>query len=86
MPTGKIEVVNAATPLASATGAARLVAPLRNSTVPVGLLPVTVAVNVTACPAMDGLSDDTAVVLEGLGEMVSLNPADVLPGLEASPL
>ena len=56
------DVVSVACPLASsATAAPRLVAPSVNATVPVvtGLAPlVTVAVNVTLSPKIDGFSDD----------------------------
>jgi hypothetical protein len=42
------------------------VAPSLNVTVPVGELPVTVAVNVTACPAWLGLREEVSVVAVGL--------------------
>ena len=60
------DVVSVACPLASsATAAPRLVAPSVNATVPVvtGVAPlVTVAVNVTLSPKIDGFSDDVSAV------------------------
>ena len=59
-------MVSVAWPLASsATAPPRLVAPSVNATVPVvtGVAPlVTVAVNVTLCPKIDGFSAETSAV------------------------
>src|SRR5206468_12597695 len=65
VPTASVDVVNCALPDDSATGAPRFVAPSMNWTVPLGLPPVTVAVNVTAWPTSDGLTDDESVVVVG---------------------
>ena len=43
------------------------VAPSRKLTVPVGLVPVTLAVKVTAAPTVDGLSELPSAVVEGPG-------------------
>src|SRR5215467_1784966 len=63
LPTVSEEVVTAAVPAARGT-APITVAPSLKVTVPVGVptLLVTVAVKVTACPTLLGLSDDTSVV------------------------
>jgi len=64
VPTRRSEVVSEATPPDNGTPAPRLLGPLRNSTVPVRLLPVTTAVNVTGSRATEGLADvATAVVV-----------------------
>ena len=60
-----------------------------NCTEPVGLLPVTVAVKVTAWPNSDGLSDDTRVMLlvTGGGAVTTCTSmGEVLPGKLLSPL
>src|SRR5580700_4024927 len=72
-PTAKLEVERAVTPAVRTTGVPRLVAPSRNCTVPVGLFPVTVAVNVTNCPNDAGLLEVTnAVVVDP--ELLAANP------------
>ena len=45
-------------------------------TLPVGLVPVTVAVNVTASPTTDGLSELPTVVVVGAGPLAALTPCD----------
>ncbi len=50
---------------ATAEQPAMVVAPSRNSTLPVGALPVTVAVRDTDCPATDGFSELAIVVVVG---------------------
>jgi hypothetical protein len=65
VPTDNVVVINVATPLVSATGAPNADPPSRNCTVPVGVPPpeVTVAVNVTDCPNVEGFGDDVTVVV-----------------------
>ena len=54
--------------------------PSRNTTVPVGVapVPVTVAVNVTACPTVDGLLEEVSAVVEA-GSCVKLAVTVQLP-------
>ena len=66
-PTVSTVVVRAALPPLKVTGAPRLAAPSMNCTVPVGVLPVTVAVKVTDWPTVEGLSEETTVVLDATG-------------------
>ena len=56
----------AATPFVTVTPEAIVFAPSRNVTVPVGVpdVDVTVAVNVTDWPKVDGLSDEVTDVVE----------------------
>ena len=54
---------NEAVPALSATGRPRLVAPSKNSTVPVAAAGVTVAVNVTVSPNADGFRSLTTMVV-----------------------
>jgi hypothetical protein len=58
----------------SDTGAPILVAPSLNWTVPEGVPPgdVTVAVNVTFCPKLEGLTDDVSETIELALAMVKL--------------
>jgi hypothetical protein len=56
-----------------------------NWIVPVGLLPVTVAVKVMDWPTVAGLMDATTAVVVG-AKTISLRTADVLLELELSPL
>ena len=81
----KVESVRVATPAVRATGAPRLEEPSTNWTVPVGLLPVTVAVKVTYWPTVAGLRDATTAVVVA-AKTTSLRTAEVLVGLELSPL
>jgi hypothetical protein len=65
--------------------------PSANVTVPVGVpkagaTGVTVAVNVTAAPALDGLTEELRLVLEAPGFTVWLKVGDVLPAKVTSPL
>ena len=62
VPGVSVDVVSVATP-AIRGWVANVAAPSRKVTVPVGLDPVTVAVNVTACPAVDGFADEVSVVV-----------------------
>lgn len=62
----KVEVSNAATPAVNATGPSG-VAPSKNFTVPIGIptpgaIGETVAVNVTACPGLAGLTELVTIV------------------------
>jgi hypothetical protein len=65
-------------------------APSLKFTVPVGLLPLTVAVKVTGLPAIDGLSELPIVVVVATGPPAALTPCDsaalVDVRLPASPL
>jgi hypothetical protein len=75
-------VENVATPLALRADVPSTEAPSMNVTLPVapegGL---TVAVNMTCCPYVDGFSDDpnTVVVFTVPAETVCVTEADVLP-------
>src|SRR5260370_17298321 len=68
LPAVKAAVANAATPVADRVTVANGVAPSRNVTVPVftaavdGATAVTVAVNVTELPYVDGLAEETRAV------------------------
>jgi hypothetical protein len=78
-------VVYVAVPPTSVT-VASVVAPSLNVAVPVGLVPLTVAVRVTDWPLAEGLSDEvTLVVVNTIAEMVWLNAPDTLAPLFASP-
>jgi hypothetical protein len=62
------EVLNVAWPLPFSAPVPNDVVPSRNETLPVGTVmfplgPVTVAVNVTDCPAADGFCEDVTVVV-----------------------
>ena len=88
MPTVSVESVSVAEPLDKATGESSAVEPSLNWTVPVGLLPATVAVNETACPTVMGFSEETILVVEvaSVVLMTSLKTEEVLAALEVSPL
>ena len=62
VPAISLGVDKAAAPLPSGREP-RLVLPTKNSTVPVGLLPVTVAVKVTDWPTSDGFRLDVSAVV-----------------------
>src|SRR5450432_2750001 len=64
-------VLHAACPAATATSLHRIVAPSVNVTVPFGVPPETVAVNVTDCPTVAGLADDTSAVVVVVTALVS---------------
>ena len=71
-------------PSATAEQPLMLLAPSRNATFPVGATPVTVAVNVTYWPTVDGLSEEaSAVVLTAFTTCESVELVDV--ALEALP-
>ncbi len=69
MPAARLLVVQAAVRVLPLPDRARLVQPVRAEppsarlTLPVGLLPVTVAVRVTGVPTVDGLSELASVVV-----------------------
>jgi hypothetical protein len=67
-PTVKIPVVRCALPEATATVPSRT-APFLNVTVPVAILGVIVAVNITGCSKTDGFTEAARLVVE-----VSLTP------------
>jgi hypothetical protein len=62
LPVASEEIVTLAVPAASAP-APICAPPSKNLTVPVGESPVTLAVNVTDCPELDGFGDDDSVVV-----------------------
>ena len=75
VPTLKVEVEKVATALALSVPVPSVVDPSLNVTVPVGvpeLVEVTVAVNVTDCPNVDGLGDEVSEVVLGFA-MTSVN-------------
>src|SRR5260221_1960375 len=86
VPSVSEEVVNAAAPAASAA-VPITVAPSLNVTVPVGVPAplLTVAVNVTACPTLLGLTEDARAVVVGTLLTAWLSARDVLGVKAASP-
>ena len=58
----------------------KVVEPSRKVTVPVGLVPLTVAVSVTVCPRPDGFDEETSVVVVGY-RTVCMRLMEVLPVL-----
>src|ERR1039458_8073932 len=87
-PTESASVVNVATPLPLSPPVPNIVAPSRNVTAPVGVPPAvlaTVAVKVTDCPPMEGLSDDTTDVVVGLALTTCAMILDVLDEKFESP-
>jgi hypothetical protein len=84
-PAASTEVENVAWPALSVAVPMTL-APSNNWTVPVGVpVPVTVAVKVTACPAVDGFAEDVTAVLVALPFTVWVSAAEVLTANVASP-
>ena len=78
--TGNVLLSAAAPPLNGTV--AMVVVPFRNVTVPVGVpsnCGVTVAVRVTACPALDGFKDEAKVVVVLLIFTFWFRTGDVLP-------
>ena len=64
----------------------RVVVPSRKATVPVGVpVAVTVAVKVTACPAVEGFSEEVTEVVVGWPITVCVSAAEVLPAKVLSP-
>src|SRR5690242_10519715 len=66
-PAARLEVENCAVPMLTPTVASVVLPPL-NVTLPVGVPEpdVTVAVNVTDCPTLEGFCDEPSVVLVGV--------------------
>lgn len=84
-PTASAEVDSVAWPALS-VAVPIVVVPSRNATVPVGVpTPVTVAVKVTDCPAVEGFGKELTVVVVGWPTTVCVSAADVLPENVASP-
>jgi hypothetical protein len=85
VPTVNVEVVNVADPPLSVP-VPSVTVPFLNVTVPVGVpeVAVTVAVNVTAWPDVEGFSEDATVVV-GTGFTVCDRGAEVLAVKLASP-
>jgi hypothetical protein len=78
-PVASVALVSDAVPPLRAT-VPNGVAPSRNCTVPVGLDDgLTVAVNVTACPNVDGFSDEINAVDVVIALIVCVMDEDVLP-------
>jgi hypothetical protein len=80
-PLGTAEVVNDATPPLNVPDPSVLV-PILNVTPPVGVpsyCGVTIAVNVTACPRLDGFGDELSAVIVAALLTISLSAGDVLP-------
>ncbi len=81
VPTASAEVVNVATPLPLRGELPMFVVPSKKVTVPVGWnlkkCDVTVAVNVTACPKLDGLGEEVSAV--------AVDPTVVLMSTPSSP-
>ena len=77
VPTASAEVENDAVPPLRDT-VAREFRPSRNCTVPVDPAGETVAVNVTACPDVDGFSDDVSAVVVPIAFTICVRTGDVL--------
>ena len=80
MPRGNAVVVSEALP-PERLAVPRMLAPKVKVTVPVAATPVfvvTVAVNFTDCPDVDGFLDDTSVVVEGTTFTIWVSPAELL--------
>jgi len=86
VPAVSVDVANVATPELRVPDP-RVVAPSRNVTVPVGVPPVTVtvAVNVTDWPVVDGLTDEASTVVLALPLTTCVTTEDVLPAKLVSP-
>jgi hypothetical protein len=85
-PTASVDVANVATPELSVP-VPSVVAPSRNVTVPVGVppVPVTVAVNVTDWPAVEGLTEEVSVVVLAFVFTTWVTTEDVLAAKLESP-
>ena len=84
MPVLRLETFNVATP-ALMVPVPIVVAPSLNVTVPLGALPVTLAVKVTAPPALDGLAELDSVVALVTWFTTWFKAVDVLVRLPVSP-
>src|SRR5580704_12499228 len=79
VPVASDEVAKLVTPPAPTATVATAVAPSLNVTVPVGVAPVTVAVNVTDCPTLLGFCDETSAVLVAPGACTLIEAVAALP-------
>jgi hypothetical protein len=87
VPTERLEVVSAAAPpRVRVTGLPKGVVPSRNVTVPVAEAGVTVAANVTACPAFEGLTEDVSPTAAVTLLTTCTTGVDVLEAVLTSPL
>lgn len=87
VPTPRAVVARVATPPPFSVIEPSDVVPLKNVTMPVGVPPaelVTVAVNVTDCPATDGLSDEVMAVALALST-ICVSTLEVLAAKLVSP-
>jgi hypothetical protein len=75
---------SAATPLFNVT-VPNTVVPSRNCTLPVAEAGETFAVKATACPMVEGFTDELMVVIDAVLVTVCVNTGDVLPTFVASP-
>lgn len=81
VPAGRLLRVSVATPPELSATVASVVVPFLNTTFPVGVIgpaEVTAAVNVTDCPKVDGLRDETSEVVVAYLLTTCFNPAEVL--------
>ena len=86
VPTASVVVISDALPPLRATVPSRL-APSKNCTLPVGPENgLTVAVNVTCCPNVEGSSDDVNAVAVLAGFTVCVSEEAMRPAKVASPL
>jgi hypothetical protein len=81
-----VDIAHPALPALNATLEQIAVAPSLNVTVPVGDWPVTVAVNVTFCPNVEGFAEETSAVLLVALLTTCVTVFDVDVALLASPL
>jgi hypothetical protein len=86
LPAASAAVVNVATPPVSVT-VPSVVVPSLKATVPAGVPPadVTVAVNVTGCPKVDGFVEDATSVLVAAGSTTWERSVDVFAEKLSSP-
>src|ERR1700683_815279 len=87
MPAGRLEVVHVATPPLSGWAVHEPIGsvPSSNVTVPVGLVPLTVAVSMTDCPVTEGFCDELNAV-DVLTWTVCVKSGEVPAALYVSPL
>jgi hypothetical protein len=87
LPTLRLEAVQVAVPPLTGWALQPLIEdpPSLKSTLPVGPEPVTVPVNVTDCPNVEGLSEDPRAVVVATWLTVCISGEEVLPWLSVSP-
>lgn len=87
LPTTSADVESVALPVASSAPLPMEFAPSKKVTVPVGVppVPVTEAVNVTICWAVDGLGAELTTVLVGVPITCWVKTAETLPEKLVSP-